>query len=166
MAAATQRLDLQRLRCPSGATTLCERARRRTQAVRRPVPKGSPAMTSVSSIRSRLISAVSPEPARLLAAAAAELADRWNSANYDLGDADAVTDIGCVRDALRSLAGLFDPDSDEPFRDLYDWACELAEGQLVSGHAATLAAEADAAVARAASELDRALDRTNRGHGW
>ena len=82
-------------------------------------------MTCAASISPRLISAVSPEPARLLAAAAAELADRWNSGNYDLGEADAVTDISRIRDALRSLAGLFDPESVEPYRNLYDWACEL-----------------------------------------
>ena len=105
-------------------------------------------------------------PARLLAAAAAELADRWSSGNYDLGEADAVTDIGCIRDALRSLAGLFDPESHEPFHNLYDWAFEAAEDRLVSGHAATRAAQAGAAVARAVGELGRALDRTDRGYGW
>ena len=123
-------------------------------------------MTSVSSISPRLISAVSPEPARLLAATAAELAGRWNSGNYDLGSDDAATDIACIRDALRSLASLFDPESDEPYRNLYDWACDLAEGQLVSAHAAKRATEAHAAVARAAGELGRALDRSDQGYSW
>jgi hypothetical protein len=123
-------------------------------------------MTSVSSISPWLISAVSAEPARLLAAAAAELVGRWNSGNYDLGQADAVTDIGCIRDALGSLAGLFDPESNEPYRNLYDWACELAEDRLASGHAAARAAQVGAAVARAAGELSRALDRTDQGYGW
>jgi hypothetical protein len=123
-------------------------------------------MTSVGSISPRLISAVSPEPALLLAAAAAELADRWNSGSYDLGEADAVTDIGCVRDALKSLAGLFDPESDEPFRNLYDWACELAEGRVVSGHAAERAAEAHTAMVKAVRELDGVLDRYDQGPSW
>ena len=123
-------------------------------------------MTSVSFISPRLISAVSPEPARLLAAAAAELAGRWNSGNYDLGSDDAVTDLGCIRDALRSLAGLFDPESDEPYRNLYDWACDLAEDRLVSAHAAKRTAEVHAAVARAAGELGRALDRSDQGYSW
>ena len=134
----------------------CGRGRRRTQATRRPVPKGSPAMTSVSSISPRLISAVSPEPASLLAATAAELAAWWNSGNYDLGSDDAATDIACISDALRSLASLFDPESDEPYRNLYDWACDLADGQLVSVATRGTAGEAQRPPAarrkRAASE--------------
>jgi hypothetical protein len=123
-------------------------------------------MTSVSSISPRLISAISPEPARLLAAAAAELADRWNSGNYDLGEADAVADIGCISDALRSLAGLLDPKSDEPYRNLYDWARDLAEDRVFSAHAAKRAAQAHAALTRAPGELGRALDRYDQGYGW
>src|SRR5260370_38054017 len=165
MAAATQRYRFAVLALPVCRGCTCGRGRRRTQAIRHPVLKGSPAMTSVSSISPRLISAVSPQPARLLAAAAAELADPWDSGSYHLGEADAVSDIGCIRDALRSLADLFDPQSDEPFRNLYDWAYALAEDRVVSGHAAKRAARAATTIARAAGELGRALDRADQGHG-
>jgi hypothetical protein len=44
--------------------------------------------TSLASISPRLISAVSSDPAALLATAAAELARRWIGGNYELGLAD------------------------------------------------------------------------------
>lgn len=51
--------------------------------------------TSVASVNPRLISAVSPDPAVLLAAASAELAHRWASGDYDLDDiADRLADDG------------------------------------------------------------------------
>lgn len=121
--------------------------------------------TSVSSVSPRLVSAVSPDPAALLAAAAAELAGRWDSGDYDLGEADALAGIGCIRDALRLLAGLFDPASDQPFVNLYDMSAGLAGLRAVSAHAADRSVRAHAAMRRAVNELDRALDRFDRGTG-
>jgi hypothetical protein len=126
-------------------------------------------MLSVGSINPRLISAVSPEPARLLATAAAELARRWNSGNYDLGGAEAIADIGCIRDTLRSLAGLFDSDAGNPWcRNLYDCASDLAseDGRPVSAHAAKRADEAHMAMVKAVRELDGVLDRYDQGLSW
>ena len=126
-------------------------------------------MTSVRCINPRLISAVSPEPAHLLAAAAAELASRWNSGNYDLGDAEAIADISCIRDAFRSLAGLLDPDEGNPWcRNLYDCASDLAfeEGRTISAHAAKRAAQAHTATIKAVRELDGVLDRYDQGLSW
>jgi len=125
--------------------------------------------TSVGSISPRLISAVSPEPGRLLAAAAVELADRWNSGNYDLGEAEAVADIGCIRDALRSLAGLFDSDAGDRWcRNLYDCASDMAfgEDQRISAHAAKRADQAHTAMVKAVRELDGVLDRYDQGLSW
>jgi hypothetical protein len=105
----------------------------------------------------------------LLAAAAAELADRWNSGNYDLGEAEAVADIGCIRDALRSLAGLLDPDAGSPWcRSLHDCASDLAfeEGRTISVHAAKRAAQAHTAMVKAVRELDEMLDRCDQGLSW
>src|SRR5260370_24477609 len=113
MAAATQRYRFAVLALPVCRGCTCGRGRRRTQAIRHPVLKGSPAMTSVSPISPPLISAVSPQPARLLAAAAAQLADRWNTGSYHLGEADAVSDIRCSRDAHSPPSDLFHPHSHE-----------------------------------------------------
>jgi hypothetical protein len=125
--------------------------------------------TSVGSINPRLIGAVSPEPARLLAAAAAELADRWTSGNYDLGEGEAVTDIGCIRDAVWSLAGLLNPDAGNLWwRNLYECASDLAfeEDRTVSAHAAKRAAEAHTALIKAVRELDGMLDGNDQGLSW
>jgi hypothetical protein len=124
---------------------------------------------SVRSINPRLISAVSPEPARLLAAAAAELARRWDNGSYDLGEAEAVADIGCIRDTIRSLAGLLDSDAGNQWcRNLYDCASGLAseEGRPISVHAAKRADEAHAAMAKAVRELNEMLDRHDQGLSW
>jgi len=116
-------------------------------------------MTSVASVNPRLISAVSPEPARLLAAAADELARRWASGDYDLDDADALADLAHPRDALGSLAALFDDDRKNPAPNLYDLACDLADEEMASRHAAKRAAHAGDALGRGAGELARALNR-------
>src|SRR5260370_16251023 len=87
MAAATQRYRFAVLALPVCRVCTCGRGRRRTQAIRHPVLKGSPAMTSVSSISPRLISPVSPHPPRLLAPAAAELPDPRNTGTYPPADA-------------------------------------------------------------------------------
>jgi hypothetical protein len=105
----------------------------------------------------------------LLAAAAAELAGRWDSGNYDLGDAEAVADIGRIRDALRSLAGLLNPDAGNSWcRNLYDCASDLAfeQDRRISAHAAKRAAEAHTAMAKAVRELDGVLDRCDQGLSW
>jgi hypothetical protein len=105
----------------------------------------------------------------LQAAAAPELADRWNSGNYDLGEAEAIADIGCIRDALRALASLFDSDAGNRWcRNLYACASELAfeEDRTISTHAAKRAAQAHTAMVKAARELDGALDRYDQGLSW
>jgi hypothetical protein len=120
--------------------------------------------TSVASLNPRLISTVSPDPGRLLAAAAAELARRWGkSGDYEFDEADAVADLGCICDALRSLAGLLDEDSDQPYYNLHDWARGLAGDQVISAHAGKRATQAHIAMARAADELGYALDRYDQG---
>jgi hypothetical protein len=120
--------------------------------------------TSVASLNPRLISTVSPDPGRLLAAAAAELARRWAESNhYDFNECNAVADLGCVRDALRSLASVLDPDSDSSHYNLHDWARGLADDREVSVHAGKRATETHIALARAAHELEDALDRFDQG---
>ena len=122
--------------------------------------------TSVASVSPRLISSVSPDPAGLLAAAAAKLARRWASGDYDLDDADALADLAHLRDALGSLAALFDDDSKNPAPNLYDLACDLAEEEMASRYDAKRAAHAGDALGRAAGELARALDRGGDGYAW
>jgi hypothetical protein len=123
--------------------------------------------TSVASLTPRLISTVSPYPARLLAAAAAELARRWGkSGDYEFDEADAVADLGCIRDALRSLAGLLDEDNDQPYYNLHDWARGLADDRVISEHAAKRATQTHAALVKAVRELDGALDRHDQGLSW
>lgn len=114
--------------------------------------------TSVASVNPRLISAVSPDPAVLLAAAAAELARRWASGDYDLDDANALADLAHLRDGLGSLTSLFDEDSTNLGPNLYDLADRLADDGMASRHAAKRAAHAGNALKRAVRELARALD--------
>jgi hypothetical protein len=126
-------------------------------------------MTSVGSINSRLISSVSSEPAHLLAAAATELASRWNSGNYGLSEAEADTDIDCTRDTLPSLARLLDPDAGNRWcRNLYECASDPAfqEDGTISAHAARRAAQAHTAMVKAAREFDGVLDRHDQGLSW
>ena len=119
--------------------------------------------TSVASVSPRLISAVSPDPAGLLAAAAAELARRWASGDYDLDAAGALAGLAHVRDAPRSLTGLFDEASETPGASLYDLACDLADDGMASRYAAKRAVRAGHELGRAAGELARALDRGDDG---
>jgi len=126
-------------------------------------------MTSVGSINPRLISAVSPEPAHLLAAVATELASRRNSGNDGLGEAEADTDIERTRDTLRSLARLLGPDAGNPWcLNLYKCASGLAfrEDGTISAHAARRGARAHTAMVKAAREFDGGLDRHDQGLSW
>jgi hypothetical protein len=125
-------------------------------------------MTSVASISPRLISAVSPDPARLLAAAAAELADRWTSLDYDLGYDEAVACIGLMRDALQSLATVVEPGDPPYLVNVHDFASNLAADNdpAVSAHASKRTAEAHHAMAKAVRELGAALDRYDDGRSW
>ena len=125
-------------------------------------------MTSVASISPRLISAVSPDPARLLAAAAAELANRWTSMDYDLDYDEAVACTGLMRDALRSLATVVEPGDSEFLVNVHDFASSLAADNdpAVSAHASKRTAQAHHAMAKAARELGAALDRYDHGHSW
>jgi hypothetical protein len=122
--------------------------------------------TSVASVNPRLISAVSSDPAGLLAAAAAELARRWVSGDHDLDDANALADLAHLRGALGSLTGLFDDDSANPAPNLYDLACDLADDGMASRHAAKPAAHAGNALKWAAGEPARALDRYDDVFAW
>jgi hypothetical protein len=120
--------------------------------------------TSVASLNPRLISTVSPDPGRLLVAAAAELARRWAESNhYDFDEHDAVADLGCLRDALASLASVLDPDSESSHYNLHDWARGLADDRAASVHAGKRATQAHVALATAARELGHALDRFDQG---
>ena len=122
--------------------------------------------TCVASASPRLISAVSPDPAGLLAAAAADLARRWASGDYDLDDANALADLAHLRDAMGSLATLFDDDSTNSAPNLYDHAGGLAEEEMASRYAAKRASHAGDALGRAVGELARALDRGDDGRAW
>ena len=122
--------------------------------------------TSVASVSPRLISVVSRDAAGLLAAAAAKLARRWASGDYDLDDGDALAHLAHLRDALGSLTGLFDDDSTNPAPNLYDLACDLAGKELASRHAGERTAHAGDALKRAAGELAWALNRGDDGFTW
>ena len=111
---------------------------------------------------------MSPDPARLLAAAAAELADRWTSLDYDLGSDEAVACIGLMRDALRSLATVVEPGDSEFLVNVHDFASNLAADNdpAVSAHASKRTAQAHHAMAKAVRELGAALDRCDHGRSW
>src|SRR6266581_137826 len=64
------------------------------------------ATTSVAALNPRLITAVHPDPAALIAAAAAELGRRAG----DMREEEVTAAMGSARDALDTLGGLFRED--------------------------------------------------------
>jgi hypothetical protein len=104
--------------------------------------------TSVSAISPRLICAVQDNPARMLAAAAVELAHRWEDCERGIEAGEWAADLGPLRDTLATLARLLSPGGP---------VCEITgafegQGDLPEG-AAKHAAGAGAALARAASSI-------------
>jgi type VI protein secretion system component VasK len=104
--------------------------------------------TSVSAISPRLICAVQDNPARMLAAAAAELAHRWEDCERGLDVGEWAADLGPLRDTLTTLARLLSPEG--PVRE--STGAFEGQGDLPEG-TAKHAADAGAALARAAGSI-------------
>jgi hypothetical protein len=106
--------------------------------------------TSVSAISPRLICAVQDNPARMLAAAAAELAHRWEDCERGIEVGEWAADLGPLRDTLATLARLLNPEGPV----LVNAGAFEGQGDLPEG-TARHAADAGSALARAAGSITR-----------
>jgi type VI protein secretion system component VasK len=111
--------------------------------------------TSVSAISPRLICAVQDNPARMLAAAAAELAHRWEDCERGIDVEEWAADLGPLRDTLATLARLLSPEgpvreSAGAFEDQGDLPEGTAKHAAAAGHALARAAGSIASCAAGA----------------